>query len=94
MAKVIGRDTSSEVANSERRRAMDPDVDYEMDQQPGPNRSTDIGQQLGAAAAPATATAAALRIIQTTAKRRDTISKSKRYSSAAKPAPMECRIQC
>ncbi|KAM8719009.1 hypothetical protein ACLKA7_011674 [Drosophila subpalustris] len=34
MAKVIGRDTSSEVANSERRRAMDPDVDYEMDQQP------------------------------------------------------------
>ncbi|KAH8295550.1 hypothetical protein KR044_011464 [Drosophila immigrans] len=34
MAKVIGRDTSSEAASNERRRhAMDPDVDYEMDQQ-------------------------------------------------------------
>lgn len=39
MAKVIGRDTSSEAASREaQRRAMDPDVaaDYEMDQeQPG-----------------------------------------------------------
>ncbi|EDW65948.1 netrin-A isoform X1 [Drosophila virilis] len=34
MAKVIGRDTSSEAASNERRRAMDQDVDYEMDQQP------------------------------------------------------------
>ncbi|XP_060663650.1 netrin-A isoform X1 [Drosophila nasuta] len=34
MAKVIGRDTSSEAASNERRHAMDPDADYEMDQQP------------------------------------------------------------
>lgn len=34
MAKVIGRDTSSEAASIERRRAMDPYGDYEMDQQP------------------------------------------------------------
>jgi len=42
MAKVIGRDTSSEAASREsQRRAMDPDVaDYEMDQdQPGSPRS-------------------------------------------------------
>ncbi|KAH8418989.1 hypothetical protein KR222_011386 [Zaprionus bogoriensis] len=39
MAKVIGRDTSSEAASSERRRAMEAeaeaDADYEMDQQAG-----------------------------------------------------------
>lgn len=33
MATVTGRDTSSEAASSERRRAMDPYGDYEMDQQ-------------------------------------------------------------
>ncbi|KAH8385481.1 hypothetical protein KR093_010815, partial [Drosophila rubida] len=39
MAKVIGRDTSSEAASNERRRAMDLDADYEMDQQAGRVRS-------------------------------------------------------
>lgn len=46
MAKVIGRDTSSEAVSREvQRRAMDPDVaDYEMDQvQPGSARSPITG---------------------------------------------------
>ncbi|XP_039499116.1 netrin-A isoform X1 [Drosophila santomea] len=48
MAKVIGRDTSSEAVSSResQRRAMDPDVaDYEMDQvQPGSARSPITGE--------------------------------------------------
>ncbi|EDX17907.1 GD15846 [Drosophila simulans] len=47
MAKVIGRDTSSEAVSREaQRRAMDPDVaDYEMDQvQPGSARSPITGE--------------------------------------------------
>ncbi|KAI8035628.1 hypothetical protein M5D96_011677 [Drosophila gunungcola] len=48
MAKVIGRDTSSEAASRESpRRAMDPDVaDYEMDQ----DRPAEYELQVGAGA--------------------------------------------